>query len=155
MHTKLIIIISILFITTCGEKKKKVYTQFDTAEVINQKNSNLDDSAQNGGIGFEKFAAKNNWMTNNNIRISGDPKAIKGDTITIVADDVFPPNFRGFGKTNSPSAFGHNGAGGQIAWVDPESGLSVAYLTSGHDRNNVRQGKRGVAISSIAAECAA
>ena len=64
-------------------------------------------------------------------------------------------NFRGFGKTNSPSAFGHNGAGGQIAWVDPESGLSVAYLTSGHDRNNVRQGKRGVAISSIAAECAA
>ena len=98
MHTKLIIIISILFITTCGEKKKKVYTQFDTAEVINQKNSNLDDSAQNGGIGFEKFAAKNNWMTNNNIRISGDPKAIKGDTITIVADDVFPPNFRGFGK---------------------------------------------------------
>ena len=37
-------------------------------------------------------------MTNNNIRISGDPKAIKGDTITIVADDVFPPNFRGFGK---------------------------------------------------------
>ena len=64
-------------------------------------------------------------------------------------------NFRGFGKTNSPSAFGHNGAGGQIAWVDPESGLSVAYLTSGHDRNNVRQGKRGVAISSIAAACAA
>ena len=64
-------------------------------------------------------------------------------------------NFRGFGKTNSPQAFGHNGAGGQIAWVDPESGLSLAYLTSGHDRNNVRQGKRGVAISSIAAECAA
>ena len=64
-------------------------------------------------------------------------------------------NFRGFGKTNSPQAFGHNGAGGQIAWVDPETGLSLAYLTSGHDRNNVRQGKRGVAISSIAAECAA
>ena len=64
-------------------------------------------------------------------------------------------NFRGFGKTNTPEAFGHNGAGGQIAWVDPKSGLSLAYLTSGHDRNNVRQGKRGVAISSIAAECAA
>ncbi len=64
-------------------------------------------------------------------------------------------NFRGFGKTNSPEAFGHNGAGGQIAWVDPKSGLSLAYLTTGHDRNNVRQGKRGVAISSIAAECAA
>lgn len=63
-------------------------------------------------------------------------------------------NFRGFGTTNSPSAFGHNGAGGQLCWVDPESGLSLAYLTSGHDRNNVRQGRRGVAISSIAAECA-
>ena len=63
-------------------------------------------------------------------------------------------NFRGFGKTNSPEAFGHNGAGGQIAWVDPATGVSLAYLTSGHDRNNVRQGKRGVAISSIAAQCA-
>ena len=64
-------------------------------------------------------------------------------------------SFRGFGKTNSPEAFGHNGAGGQIAWVDPHTGLSLAYLTSGHDRNNVRQGKRGVAISSIAADCVA
>ena len=26
--------------------------------------------------------------------------------------------FRGFGKTNSPLAFGHNGAGGQVAWAD-------------------------------------
>ena len=64
-------------------------------------------------------------------------------------------SFRGFGKTNSPEAFGHNGAGGQIAWVDPQTGLSLAYLTSGQDRNNVRQGKRGVAISSIAADCVA
>ncbi len=63
-------------------------------------------------------------------------------------------NFRGFGKTNSPEAFGHNGAGGQLAWVDPATGISLAYLTSGHDRNNIRQGRRGVAISSIAAECA-
>ncbi len=64
-------------------------------------------------------------------------------------------SFRGFGKTNSPLAFGHNGAGGQLCWVDPASGLSLCYLTSGHDRNNVRQGRRGVAISSLAADCAA
>lgn len=63
-------------------------------------------------------------------------------------------NFRGFGKTNSPLAFGHNGAGGQIAWADPATGLSLGYCTNTHDRNNVRQGRRGVAISSIAAECA-
>ncbi len=62
-------------------------------------------------------------------------------------------SFRGFGKTNSALAFGHNGAGGQLAWVDPATGLSLAYLTPGHDRNGVRQAKRGVAISSLAADC--
>ncbi|MGI9326416.1 MAG: serine hydrolase domain-containing protein [Pseudomonadales bacterium] len=62
-------------------------------------------------------------------------------------------SYRGFGKTNSPTAFGHNGAGGQLAWVDPASGLSLAWLTNGHDRNSVRQARRGVAISSLAAEC--
>ena len=63
-------------------------------------------------------------------------------------------NFRGFGKTNSASAFGHNGAGGQLAWADPATGLSLGYVTPGHDRNSIRQGGRGVAISSIAAQCA-
>lgn len=63
-------------------------------------------------------------------------------------------SFRGFGKTNSPEAYGHNGAGGQLAWVDPATGISLVYLTPGHDRNSIRQGRRGVAISSIAAECA-
>ena len=60
-------------------------------------------------------------------------------------------SFRGFGKTNSPLAFGHNGAGGQLAWADPATGLSLGYVTNGHDRNPIRQGGRGVAISSIAA----
>tara|TARA_B100000524_G_scaffold41536_1_gene19945 strand:+ start:461 stop:1627 length:1167 start_codon:yes stop_codon:yes gene_type:complete len=63
-------------------------------------------------------------------------------------------NFRGFGKTNSPEAFGHNGAGGQLVWADPATGVSFTYLTPGHDRNSVRQGSRGVAISSLAAVCA-
>ncbi len=64
-------------------------------------------------------------------------------------------NYRGFGKTNSAKAFGHNGAGGQLCWADPETGLSFSYLTSGHDRNAVRQGRRGVSISSLAAQCKA
>ena len=63
-------------------------------------------------------------------------------------------NLRGFGKTNSPEAFGHNGAGGQLVWADPATGISFTYLTPGHDRNSVRQGSRGVAISSLAAVCA-
>ena len=56
------------------------------------------------------------------------------------------------GKTQSPGTFGHNGAGGQIAWADPESGLSFVYLTNGMDQHLVREGRRGVALSSIAAE---
>ncbi len=60
-------------------------------------------------------------------------------------------NFRGFGHTNSPAAFGHAGAGGQVAWGDPESGLSFVYLTNGHDRNPMRLGRRGVSLSTKAA----
>jgi CubicO group peptidase (beta-lactamase class C family) len=64
-------------------------------------------------------------------------------------------NLRGFGHTGSQLMFGHNGAGGQLAWADPETGLSLAYVTSGMDRHFVRQGRRGVGISSRAAVCAA
>ena len=64
-------------------------------------------------------------------------------------------NYRGFGKTNSALAFGHGGAGGQIGWADPATGISLGYCTNGFDRNDLRQGRRGVAISSLAAVCAA
>jgi CubicO group peptidase (beta-lactamase class C family) len=60
-------------------------------------------------------------------------------------------HLRGFGKTQSPRTFGHNGAGGQIAWADPESGISFAYVTNGLDEHVLRQARRGVALSSIAA----
>jgi CubicO group peptidase (beta-lactamase class C family) len=62
--------------------------------------------------------------------------------------------FRGFGKANSPQAFGHPGAGGQLAWADPVTGLSLAYLTPGHDRSFLNQMKRAAAISDLAAQCA-
>ena len=64
-------------------------------------------------------------------------------------------NYRGFGKTNSPYAFVHGGAGGQIGWADPATGISIGYCTNGFDRNDVRQGRRGVALSSLAAVCEA
>jgi CubicO group peptidase (beta-lactamase class C family) len=71
----------------------------------------------------------------------------------IVAGDR-DKNYRGFGHTGSELMFGHNGAGGQIAWADPESGLSLGYCTNGFDRNWLRLGRRGVGISSRAAACA-
>jgi CubicO group peptidase (beta-lactamase class C family) len=73
----------------------------------------------------------------------------------VIAGSDGMANFRGFGRTNSPLAFGHGGAGGQIGWADPATGISLAYCTNGYDRNEIRQGRRGVAISSLAANCAA
>jgi CubicO group peptidase (beta-lactamase class C family) len=72
--------------------------------------------------------------------------------VVVAGGDGFA-NYRGFGKTNSPDAFGHGGAGGQIGWGDPASGISIGYCTNGFDRNDLRQGRRGVAISSLAAVC--
>ena len=40
-------------------------------------------------------------------------------------------HFRGMGHAVSPRTFGHNGAGGQIAWADPTTGLSFGYVTNG------------------------
>jgi CubicO group peptidase (beta-lactamase class C family) len=62
--------------------------------------------------------------------------------------------FLGFGHTNSELAFGHGGAGGQIAWADPATGISIGYATSGHDRNSLRAGRRTVGIASRAASLA-
>lgn len=71
--------------------------------------------------------------------------------VVVAGDD--DRNFRGFGHTNSRLSFGHGGAGGQIAWADPITGISIGYCTNGHDRNSVRVGRRGVSISTRAATC--
>ncbi len=62
---------------------------------------------------------------------------------------------RGFASTNSPLTFGHMGAGGQVSWADPTTGLSFAYLTNGLDRNPVRMGARGLSLSFRAGAVAA
>lgn len=59
---------------------------------------------------------------------------------------------RGFGRTASARTFGHNGAGGQLGFADPESGLSVAYVTNGLDQHVIRQQRRDTAIASLAAD---
>ena len=69
----------------------------------------------------------------------------------VVAGGDGNTHIRGFGKTTSARAFGHGGAGGQIGWGDPETGISVGYTTDGFV-GDVLQGRRGVAISSLAAQ---
>lgn len=59
---------------------------------------------------------------------------------------------RGFGRIASTRAFGHRGAGGQLAFADPASGLSVGYLTAGMDQHMIRQERRDTAIASLAAD---
>ena len=72
----------------------------------------------------------------------------------ILAGDDGRSNIRGMGRTVSPAAFGHNGAAGQIAWADPATGLSFAYLTDGRDRHFLREHRRTTALASLAAACA-
>jgi CubicO group peptidase (beta-lactamase class C family) len=70
-----------------------------------------------------------------------------------VAGDDGGAHLRGFGHAQSPRAFGHDGAGGQAAWGDPETGLSFCYLTNGLDRNVLREARRRIAVSTRAGEC--
>ena len=65
----------------------------------------------------------------------------------LLAGDPATATLRGFASTNSPNTFGHMGAGGQVAWADPATGLSIAYLTNGLDRNPLRMGARGLSLT--------
>jgi CubicO group peptidase (beta-lactamase class C family) len=78
--------------------------------------------------------------------------ANRGLSIVIAGDDgnAF---MRGFGRTCSPRAFGHGGAGGQIAWGDPDTGISVGYFTHGFV-DWMTLGRRVTAIGSLAGNCA-
>ncbi|HEX2850346.1 MAG TPA: serine hydrolase domain-containing protein [Acidimicrobiales bacterium] len=59
-----------------------------------------------------------------------------------------------FGPGTSPRTFGHDGAGGQIAWADPATGISFAYLTAGMEQNRVVELRRGQELSALAAAVA-
>jgi CubicO group peptidase (beta-lactamase class C family) len=71
--------------------------------------------------------------------------------LVLAGDDGQSSRRHNLGKTVSPGTFGHGGAGGQIAWADPETGISFCYLTNGLDAHVLREGRRGVALSSRAA----
>jgi CubicO group peptidase (beta-lactamase class C family) len=71
----------------------------------------------------------------------------------VVAGDDGNSHLRGFGRGASARAFGHGGAGGQIGWGDPETGISVGYCTNGFVDVET-QGRRVTAIGTLAAACA-
>ena len=58
--------------------------------------------------------------------------------------------YRGMGTAVSPRAFGHQGAGGQLAWGDPASGISFCLLTNGLDANPLRSAQLCAAASNRA-----
>ncbi len=72
-------------------------------------------------------------------------------TVVVAGDDGLTEE-RGFGSGASPRAFGHAGAGGQIAWGDPETGLSVGFLTNGFQQEE-RIRERTATIGSMATAC--
>ena len=71
----------------------------------------------------------------------------------VIAGDDGNAFMRGFGRTCSPLAFGHGGAGGQIAWGDPMTGISLGYCTNGFT-DWLTVGRRVTAISSLAGSSA-
>jgi CubicO group peptidase (beta-lactamase class C family) len=72
----------------------------------------------------------------------------------VVAGDDDKAPVRGFGRHTGPRAFGAQGVGGQIAWADPDSGLSFSYLTNGLDVDVVGSFVRSAKLAGLAARCA-
>lgn len=68
----------------------------------------------------------------------------------VVSGDDGMSAMRGMGPTVSPAAFGHNGAGGQIVWADPETGFSFVFLTSAIERNFIDEARRILSLASKA-----
>jgi CubicO group peptidase (beta-lactamase class C family) len=71
----------------------------------------------------------------------------------VVKGDDERSGVRGMGRVVGPRTFGHNGAAGQIAWADPDSGVSFCFLTNGIDEHEIRQWRRGAAIANRAGSC--
>jgi CubicO group peptidase (beta-lactamase class C family) len=71
----------------------------------------------------------------------------------VVKGDDERAHMRGMGRVVGPRTIGHNGAGGQIAWADPDSGVSFCFLTNGLDEHEIRQWRRGAALANRAGAC--
>jgi len=80
-----------------------------------------------------------------------DCPAERTHAFTLGGDDGLTV-LRGFGHTNGPHTFGHGGAKGQRGWADPDTGISLGFVTHGLDRDEIVHAHRGAAISTKAGE---
>lgn len=78
--------------------------------------------------------------------------AHRGLGVVIAGSGRYQP-YRGMGDKVSSRAFGHQGAGGQVAWGDPVTGLSFCLLTNGLDANPLRSARFCAAASNRAGAC--
>jgi CubicO group peptidase (beta-lactamase class C family) len=72
----------------------------------------------------------------------------------VVAGDDGKSLSRGFGRSVGPRTFGAMGVGGQIAWADPDSGVSFGYVANGLDVDVVGSFMRSAKIAGLAARAA-
>ena len=79
--------------------------------------------------------------------------AVNRGLLGVVAGDDGNAALRGFGDGVSARAFGHGGAGGQVSWGDPASGLSLAFVTNGF-ASDAEVARRTRRIGTLAAACA-
>jgi CubicO group peptidase (beta-lactamase class C family) len=70
--------------------------------------------------------------------------------LVIAGDDGNAPMRDALGRSVGPRAFGASGASGQVAWADPDTGLSFCYLTNGLEADQVKAFMRSSSVSTLA-----
>jgi CubicO group peptidase (beta-lactamase class C family) len=70
--------------------------------------------------------------------------------LVIAGDDGNASMRDALGRSVGPRAFGASGASGQVAWADPDSGLSFCYLTNGLEADQVKAFMRSSSVSTLA-----
>lgn len=68
----------------------------------------------------------------------------------VVCGDDGNQGMRELGRSVGPRAFGASGASGQVAWADPDTGLSFCYLTNGLEADQVKAFLRAGSLSTLA-----
>jgi CubicO group peptidase (beta-lactamase class C family) len=72
--------------------------------------------------------------------------------LVLAGDDGFHQFRYGmFGEGCSPQAFGHAGAYSQVAWADPATGISFAFVKNGLDADMFADALRVMPLSDLAA----
>jgi CubicO group peptidase (beta-lactamase class C family) len=90
-------------------------------------------------------------IRNGSINTSDGTPANRSIAAVIAGDDDFRDH-RWF--PHSPQAFGHHGAGGQLCWADPASGLSLCFLHDTLQQNPAHDFLRSRDINALALACA-